>query len=201
MQTGRFDKAFVTHCDENYIGIVNKMISTVKDYSNIPFIVYVINSDKPVPNADKVVRLDCDIREGKQFIDAAEGDSIYVDRSSERVYDIITKKPTALIHALENFADHVVYIDGDSIATPRIEDLFGWTNDDYPMMTQSPDEFMMWGGKGNPFHHRYENSFDVEYSLETPLCNLLNVDQKINRWPGSNSYVQTGYISSVKFIK
>lgn len=198
MQTSRFDKAFVTHCDENYIGIVDKMISTVKEYSNIPFIVYVINSDKPVPNADKVVRLNCDIREGKQFIDAAEGDSIYVDRSSERVYDIITKKPTVLIHALENFADHVVYIDGDSIATPRIEDLFGWTNDDYPMLTQSPDEFMMWGGKGNPFHHRYENSFDVEYSLETPLCNLLNVDQKINRWPGSNSYVQTGYISSVK---
>jgi len=83
------DRIYVTHCDEAYAPIANKMIETVKEFSNIPVVAYVINSDVKLPAADKTIRLDFDIRDGDQFIQV-DGNT-YVDRASSKVFDIILK--------------------------------------------------------------------------------------------------------------
>ena len=116
----KLDRVFITHCDENYIPIVEKMIESVRAFSSVPIIVYVVNSSVQVKGALETIRLDFEVRDGNQFINV-NGNN-YVDRKSFKIYDIITKKVDALHHALENKAEHVVYLDGDSVATANIAD-------------------------------------------------------------------------------
>ena len=192
----KYDKLYITHCDEAYAPIANKMIETVKEFSNIPVVAYVINSDVQLPAADQTIRLDFDIRDGVQFI-KVDGNN-YVDRSSKKVFDIITKKPVVLKHALENLSEHVVYLDGDTIATHRIDDLFNYTNHIHPMMTQAGEEFMMMNGKGSPFLNQEgeDEIKDLSLTLEVPACELFGVDIENRNF--YQAYVQTGYISAIK---
>ena len=192
-----YDKAFITHCDENYIPIVEKMIESVKLFSDLPVITYVLNSSAQVKGADKTIRLDFTVRDGDQFL---EGDQ-FINRKSHKVYDIITKKVDVLEHTLQNIAAHVVYLDGDSVATNNIESLFNYTNQQHPMFTQGINEIMLMDGAGNPFDAAKP---DFSKTLEYPLCELLDIEQEHHhRFP--LGYVQTGYISAIKsnlpFIK
>lgn len=191
------ERAFVTHCDENYIPIVEKMIESVKLFSDLPVIAYVLNSSVQVKGADKTIRLDFTVRDGDQFL---EGDQ-FINRKSHKVYDIITKKVDVLEHALQNIAEHIVYLDGDSVATNNIESLFNYTNQQHPMFTQGINEVMLMDGVGNPFDAAKP---DLSKTLEYPLCELLDIEQEHHhRFP--MGYVQTGYISAIKsnlpFIK
>ncbi len=190
------DRVYITHCDEAYAPIANKMIETVRQFSKIPVVAYVINSDVQLPAADQTIRLDFDIRDGAQFI-KADGNS-YIDRSSKKVFDIITKKPVIIKHALENLSKHIVYLDGDTIATHRIDDLFNYTNNIHPMMTQAGEEFMMMNGKGSPFLNQdgEDEIKDLSLTLEVPACELFGVDIENRNF--YQAYVQTGYISAIK---
>ena len=195
----KLDRVFITHCDENYVPIVEKMIESVRTFSSVPIIVYVVNSSVKVKGADETIRLDFDVRDGNQFLNI-DG-SNYVDRKSYKIYDIITKKVDALEHALENKAKHVVYLDGDSVATNNIDKLFEYININHPMFTQGIDEVMILDGKGNPF---VADVPDLSKTLEHNLCELLGVKQEQHhRFP--MGYVQTGYISVIEsnlpFIK
>ena len=196
LKTLPHDQVYITHCDEAYAPIANKMIETIKQFSNIPVVAYVINSEIKLPAADFTVNWYCEIRDGEQFIEV-DGNS-YVNRSSAKVFDIISKKPDVIKHALENFSNHVVYLDGDTIATHRTDELFNYTNENHPMMTLSGYEFMMINGKGSPFTHQEgeEEVKDLNLTLEVPACQLFGVDiQNRNFY---QSYVQTGYISAVR---
>ena len=202
----KFDKAYVMHCNEQYIPIIENSIKTVREFSNIPIVVYVINSDKKV-NVDGVIthRLDFDLRDGNVFMDHKEGDNKYINRSSTAVYDIITKKADSCLHALENYADKIVYLDGDIVATHKIDQLFDYFDSEleYPKCTTSNYSFMMWGGKGSPFPENDDEVFDLNKTLEIDVCNLLGVD--INNRNYYLNYVQTGFIlagqNSIEFIK
>ena len=202
----KFDKAYVMHCNEQYIPIIENSIKTVREFSNIPIVVYVINSDKKV-NVDGVIthRLDFDLRDGNVFMDHNEGDNKYINRSSVAVYDIITKKADSCLHALENYADKIVYLDGDIVATHKIDELFDYFDSEleYPKCTTSNYSFMMWGGKGSPFPENDGEVFDLNKTLEIDVCNLLGVD--INNRNYYLNYVQTGFIlagqNSIEFIK
>lgn len=210
-----FKKAYITHCDETYAPIVEKMLETVKSFSNIPIIVYVLNSDIKIKNATITVRYDCKIRDGYQ-IHGKETENPYIIRSSSKVFDIITKKPNITLDCLENYAEHVVYLDGDSIATSRIDDLFNYVNDDHPMFTQGIQEYMMLFGPDYEEHHPYngnpfedcsktnETLYFNNRSIERHLCKLLNVDESFRR-NKYHGYMQTGYFSAIRknieFIK
>ena len=201
-----FDKAYVMHCNEQYIPIIENSIKTVKEFSNIPIIVYVINSDKTI-NVDGVIthRLDFDSRDGDVFMDHKEGDNKYINRTSTAVYDIITKKADSCLHALENYANKIVYLDGDIVATHKIDELFDYFDSEleYPKCTTSNYTYMMWDGKGSPFPEKEGEVFDLNKTLEIDVCNLLGVD--INNRNYYLNYVQTGFIlagqKSIEFIK
>ena len=212
--TKKFKRAYITHCDEIYAPIVDKMLETVKEFSDIPCIVYILNSDLKLKNADLTVRFNADIREGSSFIKNSPDGNKYISRQTSKVYDIITKKPNITLDCLNKYADHVVYLDGDSIATPRIDDLFNYVNDNHPMFTQGLLEYMMIGGpdyekyhpwNGNPFEEiENEQIMHSGRSLETHVCKLLGVDESFRR-NKRFGYFQTGYFSAIKsnipFIK
>ena len=56
------DRAFVLYCTENYLDVVTMCAKSIRRYSEIPILVYLINSDKKI-NVDDVtvIRWDCDI--------------------------------------------------------------------------------------------------------------------------------------------
>lgn len=211
----KYKKAYITHCDATYAPIVEKMLETVNVFSSIPTIVYVLNSDIKIKNATLTVRYDCQIRDGKQ-IHAEDKENPYIVRASSKVFDIITKKPNITLDCLEKYAEHVVYLDGDSIATSRIDDLFDYVNDNHPMFTQGIQEYMMLRGPEYTKHHPYAgNPFEdfpemnktlyfSNRSLERHLCKLLDVDESFRR-NKYHGYVQTGYFSAtrknIEFIK
>jgi len=196
-------KAYVAHCNEVYAPIVEKMLSTVREFSDIPAFVYVVNSDYKinVPGVE-TIRINSEMRTDQPLFTGPGGeDNIWVERKATSVYDIITKKVDACLHALENYADTIVYLDGDSVATPRVENLFGFYEDlPYPKFTTSVDEFMMVDGKGSPFT---DNGLDLTLTVEYPACQLFGVD--VNNRNYSENYVQTCYFvagqSSIPFFK
>ena len=202
----KMDKAYVMHCDENYLPIVENSIKTVREFSQLPIIVYVINSDAKV-NVPGVIthRLDFDIRQGDTFIETAEGENKFIQRNSQAVYDIITKKADACKHALENYANTIVYLDGDIVATHKIDELFDYpvNSVDYPLCTTASYEYMMMNGAGSPFPENEGEVFDLTKTIETDVCNLLGVNIWNRNYP--LNYVQTGFIlagqNSLPFIQ
>ena len=203
------EKAYITHCNEAYLPIVQKMVETVREFSKLPIIVYVLNSDTKIVGTDVIThRLDVDIREGDIWIES-DDDNKYVERQSPAVYDVITKKVNATIHALENYANTVVYLDGDSIATPKIDELFDYNRTDlkHPLFTHGLQDYMIMNGKGNPFvagpNGEEQWDKDVSLTLEQPLCDLLKVDNSYRF--ETLGYVQTGYFvangNSLEFLK
>lgn len=210
----KFKRAYITHCDEIYAPIVDKMLETVKEFSDIPCIAYVLNSDLKLKNADLTIRFNVDIREGASFIKTPPNENKYILRKTLKVYDIVTKKPNITLDCLNKYADHVVYLDGDSIATPKIDDLFNYVNDNHPMFTQGILKYMMLSGPSYDKYHpwggspyEYEDGKEIINSsrtLEAHVCKLLGVDGNFRR-NKSWGYCQTGYFSAIKsnipFIK
>lgn len=192
----RYERAFVTHCNEEYAPIVEKMIESVRAFSDTPIIAYMINSNRQIKGATETIRIDSNLRDGNLFVN--ENGNSYVDRASIAIYDIITKKVNAIQHAINYRADNVVYLDGDSIATHKIDELFDFISEDmeYPLFTTAPQEFMMYGGKGNPFiedENGNQVGRDLSKTLEVPACDLFNVS--ISNRNYKDSYAQTGYIA------
>ncbi len=211
----KFKRAYITHCDEIYAPIVDKMLETVKEFSDIPCIAYILNSDLKLKNADLTVRFDVDIRDGVTFKDTPPHENKFIKREESKVYDIISKKPNVTLDCLNKYADHVVYLDGDSIATPRIDEIFNYVNDNHPMFTQGLREYMMISGNlynkphprgGNPFeiNSKGEQVIHNNRTLEAHTCKLLDIDQNF-RNNKRFGYCQTGYFSAIKsnipFIK
>lgn len=191
----QLDRAYVMHCNEAYIPIIENTIKTIKEFSDIPIIVYVLNSDHVI-DIDGVIthRLDVDIREGETFHKHKDHENKFINRSLPSVYDVITKKADVCKHALENYADTIVYLDGDIVATHKIDDLFDYHNPklNYPKCTTSSYSYMMLNGKGSPFAEKEGEVFDLTKTLEYDVCQLLNVD--INNRNYHLNYVQTGFI-------
>ena len=201
--THKFEKAFVTHCNEVYAPIVERMLRTVREFSDIPAIAYIINSDYKIDVPGVLtVRLDSDMRTDEDlFVTSESGDNKFIERKSTSIYDIITKKVDATLHALENHADQIVYLDGDSIATHRVDELFDYYEDiEYPKFTTSVEDYMMLDGKGSPFT---DTGLNLSLTLESDVCKLLDVNQYNRDY--TYSYVQTGYFvagqRSIPFIK
>lgn len=196
-------RAYVAHCNEVYAPIVENMLLSVREFSDIPAFVYVVNSDYQI-NVPGVttIRIDAEMRTDEELFTGNDfKDNVWVERKSTSVYDIITKKVDACEHALENFAEQIVYLDGDSVATNRVERLFDFFEDlPYPKFTTSVDEFMMVDGKGNPFEF---GGYDLTLTVEQPACELFGVDVNNRDYP--NNYIQTCYFvagqKSIPFFK
>ena len=122
------------------------------------------------------------------MFESFENKNFYINRRNKNIYKILIQRPLIVKHCLENYSKVVCYVDSDSISTPYVDNIFDFYNAEstHPYFTQGVYDYLNFYGRGGiPID---ENSTNT---LEYPLCELLNTNQK-NR----NVYRQTGYFVS-----
>ena len=198
MYQSKYDKAFLLYGNEQYIPIIESTIKSLRTFTNLPIIVYLLNSDKKLSgeNVDTKKWI-CEIRnKEEELYNKSEDENYYIDRNRIAIYDTLTQRPSITKDVLENFANTVCYIDADSVCLPNTEKIFDLypTDETVPYFTKGVYDFMYWDGVGN-------SGDDLTKTLEHPICSLYNIDQTFRFESG---YRQTGYYlagqNSIPFI-
>lgn len=191
----KHEKCYVYYATESYFDIAKKSIESIRKNSELPIYLYLLNSDLKI-NIENVytVRWDCDITLNDKMYEKFEDNNFYIERRNKEIYKLLIQRPLIVKHCLENFSNKVCYIDSDSIATPYIDTIFDYYNDDinYPYFTLGVYDYLFFYGRGGVAIDEGQTN-----TLEYPLCQLLGTNQK-NR----QSYRQTGYfVSNQKCIQ
>lgn len=184
----KYEKAFVLYATESYHGTVSACVKSLKAASDIPVIVYMLNSDLKVEGAELTVNWKC--------VDVNPTQSNYIDRSDSDVYKVLIQRPAIVKDAL-TYAHTVAYIDSDSIATEYVNDIFKYYHNEssYPYFVEGIYDYLHNNGKGGA-----ESKDDLSTTLEHPACKLFGVDQSVRE-----KYRQTGYFvagkHTIKFLE
>lgn len=182
------EKAYVLYSTENYIGIVTESVKSIREFSNLPIIVYLINSDKQIDvDNTTTVRWNYNIGEISDDLYIKNDENFYIKRENPTIYKILSQRPLIIKDALGKHAKTVCYVDSDSIATPLVDTIFSYYDEDsfHPYFVEGIYEFLTYNGKGGG-GPAYGGGW--ESTLEHPTCELFNVDQSVRKY-----YRQTGY--------
>ena len=190
-------KAYVLYSNENYFDIVSMCAKSIRAFSSHDIIVYMINSDKKVdvPNTT-TVRWDCNIdnfADDDMYNPHNSGENFYVNRASRKVYNLIIQRPLIVRDALVNYADVVVYVDCDSIATPYVDRLFDMYNMDsvHPYVTEGIYNYLYMDGRGGTTEKE---------TLEYETCQLFGTDQR-HRFIYRSSNIFVAGKKTVEFLE
>jgi autotransporter strand-loop-strand O-heptosyltransferase len=187
MYPSKYDKSFLLYGNEHYIPIIQSAINSLRTFTDLPIIVYLLNSDKKLSGKDVDTRKwICPIRNQEEELYNKNGDeNYYIDRNRVAIYDTLIQRPNITKDVLTYFSNTVCYLDADSISLPNVEKIFDlYPNDEtVPYFTKGVYDFMYWDGVGN-------SGDDLTKTLENPICELYNIDQTFRFQSG---YRQTGY--------
>ena len=175
----KHERAYLLYADESYFDLVQMCAESIRMFSSWPILVYMLNSDKKINVEDtQTIRWDCDVKHLKQRAD-------YIDRSNKSIYKLLIQRPLITKHALENYAETIAYVDSDSVASPFVDNIFTFYNEEssHPYFTEGIYEYLMVNGRGGA-----ESRADLSTTLEAPACELFNINQYVR-----NRYRQTGY--------
>ena len=184
----KFKKAYILYANEKYFDIVSMAAKSIREFSKLPIIVYLINSDLKVNIKNTLtIKWKCDIEESGNMYSVEDNLNFYVNRSSNKIFKIFTQRPAIIADALTKYVEVVAYIDSDSVATPNIDRIFNMypPNSTYPYFTDGIYEWMHSNGRGGALTRD-----DLSTTLEHPACEIF----------GINQYVRQGYRTSNIFI-
>jgi len=175
----KHEKSFVLYADESYLDLVDACCNSIRNHSNIPICVYLLNSKTKINVENtQTIEWQCDVIHLKKRKE-------YIDREDKQIYKLLIERPKIVAHALEHYAETVAYIDTDSIATKKINSIFDHfdTDSSYPYFTEGIYEYLIVNGRGGA-----ESREDLSGTLEAPACELFGIDQSAR-----SVYRQTGY--------
>ncbi len=184
----KYDRAFVLYATESYHGTVSACVKSLRAASDIPVIVYMLNSDLNVEGAEITVNWNC--------VDVNPTQNDFIDRNSSDVYKVLMQRPAIVKDAL-HYAHTVAYVDSDSIATEYVNDIFKYYHEQstYPYFVEGVYQYFMSNGRGAVVGRE-----NLHKSLEAPACELFDVDQSVR-----DAYRQTGYFvagrHTIKFLE
>ena len=173
----KLDKAYVLYANASYHDVVCEAVKSINNASDIPVIVYMINSDWNVPGAYKTIKWDLHGIYIKK--------NNYIDRNDTKVFKLLAERPRVIADALDKYANTVAYIDSDSIVTRYIDEIFSYYPQDctHPYFVQGIYDYLFINGRGG-----VETRDELYKSLEHAACELFGVDQNVR-----DKYRQTGY--------
>ena len=183
----KVDKAYVLYSTENYFDIVSSCVKSIREYSDLPIFVYLMNSDLKINIKDVVtLRWDLNIEEednSSMYLNTT--DNFYINRNNKKIYRILIQRPLITKDVLQKYVKNVAYIDSDSIATKYVDTIFTHYNQDvdHPYFVKGIYEYLQVGDRGGA-----EDASDLSTTLEHPSCELFNVNQYVRK-----GYRQTGY--------
>jgi len=173
----KVEKAYVLYANTSYYDVVCEAVKSINNASDVPVIVYMINSEWKVPGAYKTIKWDLHgiyIKKNK-----------YIDRNDTKVFKLLAERPRVIADALDNYAKTVAYIDSDTIVTKYIDEIFNYypENCTHPYFTKGIYDYLFINGRGG-----VETRDELYKSLEHAACELFGVDQNVR-----DKYRQTGY--------
>jgi hypothetical protein len=180
-------RVYITHITPNYIDLAINLTRSIRNFSDIPVLIYCINPDS-IENMRRTYshidgldfrKISLNIEENDYYLDnSADLDKYGENRKSARFIKIISAKVIAMEMALEEGFDEVCYLDSDCLATPLVDELFEWSNliEGYPIGAEGIHEYMVYlengNQKGNPFEFSWPEP-DNKLSLEWPIMNFI----------------------------
>ena len=185
----KFDKAYVLYANDKYFDIVSMCAKSIREFSNLPILVYMLNTDLKVDLENtKTIRWNYDI--GGELNDeytVEDNSNFYVNRANRKIFALFTQRPAVIKDALLKYAKVVTYVDCDSVATPYLDRIFNMypPNTPYPYFTDGMYEWMHYNGRGGAISRD-----DLSTTLEHPACELFKINQ----------YTREGYRTSNLFI-
>lgn len=184
-RTSKHRKSYVLYATENYFDIVRMACKSLRTFSNLPIFVYLLDSDLKIEIENTTTINWKSNLKGVDDTDKSSGDNYYIDRSSQKIYELLIQRPLIVKDALENYSEVVAYIDSDSVATQycdRIFDMYD-SNLDYPYFVEGIYDYLHLNGRGGA-----ETREDMSTTLEHSACELFGVNQYVRQ-----RYRQTGY--------
>jgi len=172
----KFDKAYVLYANERYFDIVSMAAKSIREFSKLPIIVYLLNSDLKVNLENTLtIRWDCKLEEDEEMYLQSDS-TFYVNRSSAKLYKLVAQRPDIVRNALLKYAKVIAYVDSDSIVTPYIDRIFNFypLNNPYPYFTEGIYDWMTIGDRGGA-----DSREDLSTTLEHPACELFGIDQYV----------------------
>jgi autotransporter strand-loop-strand O-heptosyltransferase len=185
----KVEKSYLLLATENYFDVAKMCIKSIREYSDLPIFLYLINSDKVINIKDVVtIMWDLDLVDDNSNRYIQEGENFYINRTNKTIYNILIQKPLITKDVLSKYTKTVAFVDCDSIATPYVDRIFDlYDNDkDYPYFVEGIYDYLHVGERGGAMTRD-----DMSTTLEYPACELFNVNQYVRE-----KYRQTGYYVS-----
>jgi FkbM family methyltransferase len=177
---------FITHCDKNYLPIVEKLFQSLESNSKLKILFYTINFE--YENKFKNV---IPIHYNTEF-NNIKGNNISnrnILNNNENIRaNMLFLKSKICQKALEYHNGDFCYVDADCIALQNADDIFneGKNITNYPLLGENCHEYMIYDNRGNPLKN--DGSFDINLCLEADLLKLLEIplQKRISLYRQSN---------------
>ena len=178
-------KSYVLYATENYFDIARMACKSIRTFSKLPIFVYLLDSDLKIDIENTTTINWKSNFSGINDSNKSSTSNYYIDRKSQKIYELLIQRPLIVKDALENYSDVVAYVDSDSIATQYCDRIFDMYNSklDYPYFAEGIYEYLHINGRGGA-----ETREDMSTTLEHPACELFGANQYIRQ-----KYRQTGY--------
>jgi len=181
----KHEKAYVLYATENYYDIVRMACKSLRTFSKLPIFVYLLDSDLKI-DIENTTTINWQFNfSGVEDTSKLSSSNFYIDRTSQKIYELLIQRPLIVKDALEKYSEVVAYVDSDSIATQYCDRIFEMYNSklDYPYFAEGIYEYFHINGRGGA-----ESRDDLSTTLEHPACELFGANQYIRQ-----KYRQTGY--------
>jgi hypothetical protein len=206
-------RVYITHITLNYIDLAINLVRSVRNFSDVPFLIYCINPDDIEAMRETYSHIEdlhfrsieIDLEDEEDRLIPVAIDPMGESRKSNRFFKIISAKTIAIERALEEGFTDVCYLDSDCLATPFVDEIFEWSDkvDGYPIGTEGIHEYMIWMDngiqRGNPFEFSWPVP-DNKLTLEWPIMNFIGASPD-SRKRYSTTGIMLANQSCINFIK
>lgn len=179
------EKSYVLYANEQYFDIVYGCVKSIRTFSKLPILVYLLDSDKKIDieNVTTIKWNTKSLSDENMYLNSSG--NFYIDRSKNSVYKLLIQRPLIVKDALEKYSDVVAYVDSDSVATQYCDRIFDMYDSslDYPYFVEGIYDYLIINGRGGA-----GSKDDLSTTLEHPACELFGVNQYVRE-----KYRQTGY--------
>ena len=190
-------QAYVLYANDTYFDIVSMCAKSIRKFSNIPIIVYMLNSDKIV-NIENTTTIKwlCNIGENSSDMYSTD-DNFYIQREHTNIYKLLIQRASITKDALLNHANTIVYIDSDIVVTPYIDTVFDMydVSTPHPYITEGVYEYLFINERGGATSRE-----DFSTTLEHPACEYFGINQYVRqKYRTTNIYIASQ--ASLPFIE
>ena len=176
----KMQRAYVLYGTEAYLPTLEQCALSITAVSDVPVLVYLMGdvafftSNNNTIQKSYIIPWHIDLTDDNLYDKDLTG-NFYIKRDKKDIYRILTERIAIIEDALLNYADTVVYVDSDSIATEYLDRIFHmYHGEPYVLATEGIYDWMFYDGRG-----ACETRDDMTGTTEYHACQLFGVDQSV----------------------